>query len=75
MEIIKTIEDVVDDPAPAVIFYEMADFSLNFQAKFWIPLYENQYTKKMEATKKIYKALVDNKIKSRKDFANRENSE
>ena len=62
MNVIHSIEDVVDDPPPSVVFYEMADFSLNFQAKFWIPLYENQYAKKIEATKKIYNALQENKI-------------
>jgi MscS family membrane protein len=62
MNVIHAIEDVVKDPPPSVVFYEMADFSLNFQAKFWIPLYENQYVKKIEATKKIYNALQENKI-------------
>jgi MscS family membrane protein len=62
MNVIHAIEDVVEEPPPSVVFYEMADFSLNFQAKFWIPLYENQYAKKIEATKKIYNALQENKI-------------
>ncbi|GEM_PF-137694 len=62
LKVIDSIDEVVDDPEPAVVFYEMGDFALKFQAKFWIPLYENQYVKKMEATKKIYNALVENNI-------------
>lgn len=57
MNVINTIEGVVDEPKPVVVFYEMGDFSLNFQAKFWIPMYADQYDKKIEATKKIYRAL------------------
>jgi small-conductance mechanosensitive channel len=57
MNVIKTIEGVVDEPKPVVVFYEMGDFSLNFQAKFWISMYGDQYDKKIEATKKIYRAL------------------
>lgn len=58
MEAIMTIGDLCEDPAPSVVFHEMADFSLNFQGKFWVPIYENQYSKWIEGTKKIYKALV-----------------
>lgn len=62
LDTIKTIDDVVDDPAPVVVFRQMADFSLDFQAKFWVPLWDNQYNKKREATKKIYNALNKAKI-------------
>lgn len=62
MKTIKEIDDVVDNPEPQVVFKQMADFSLDFQAKFWIPLYDNQYAKKREATKKIYNALNKAKI-------------
>ncbi len=60
--VITAIEQVNTDPAPEVIFDEMADFSLNFKARFWIPLFANQFTKKVEATKRIYNALNQAKI-------------
>ncbi|MDY6935318.1 MAG: mechanosensitive ion channel family protein [Spirochaetota bacterium] len=59
---LKGIEDLSDDPAPQCLFIEMGDFSLNFQAKFWIPDYNNKLFKKMEATKAIYKALNESNI-------------
>jgi MscS family membrane protein len=54
---IKTLPDITDDPAPAVVFYNMGDFALNFQAKFWVPDYVNQYGKWIEATKLVYQTL------------------
>lgn len=54
---LSKIEHICDDPAPAVVFIEMADFSLNFQAKIWVPDYVNQYTKWLEATKVVYNSL------------------
>ena len=62
MDVILGIEGVVEDPEPQVVFREMADFSLNFQTKFWIGEYTDQYQKKWEATKKIYNALNKAKI-------------
>ena len=58
LDTVRNIEEVVDDPEPMCVMITMGDFSLNFQAKFWIPLYENQYSKQLEATKKIYNALT-----------------
>jgi len=55
---IRGIQGIAEEPEPAVIFTEMADFSLNMQAKFWVPDYVDQYAKWLEATKLIYKALV-----------------
>lgn len=62
MDVILKMEGVVNEPEPQVVFREMADFSLNFQAKFWIGEYTNQYKKKWEATKNIYNALNKAKI-------------
>jgi len=55
--VIQGISPICTDPAPSVVCYEMGDFSLNFQAKFWVPDYADQYGKKIEATKLIYDAL------------------
>lgn len=51
------IDQICTDPAPSVVCYEMADFALNFQAKFWVPDYADQYGKKIEATKLVYDTL------------------
>ncbi len=54
---LKEIADICEDPEPSVVCYEMADFALNFQAKFWIPSYSDHYGKKIEATRLIYNTL------------------
>lgn len=59
---LKKIKDISDDPAPDVIFTEMADFALLFQARFWVDDYNNAFAKKLEATEKIYNALNKAKI-------------
>jgi len=60
--VIRNIEDALEDPEPKCLMMSMGDFSLNFKAKFWIPLYEDQYYKQLEATKKIYNALNEANI-------------
>ncbi len=62
IEAIKKMDDILEDPEPGVDFLEMADFSLNCIAKFWVPAYGDQYIKKVEATGIIYKALNENNI-------------
>jgi len=57
IDAIGTMSDICKEPEPAVLFIEMADFSLNMQAKFWVDSYIDQYGKKIEATKVIYNAL------------------
>jgi small-conductance mechanosensitive channel len=57
LEAVRTIGEVRETPAPEVLFLSMGDFSLNFQARFWIPLFGDQLGRKVEATKKIYNAL------------------
>jgi MscS family membrane protein len=62
LEAIRKIDGISEDPEPVVEFHEMAESSLNFMAKFWIPVYADQLTKKIEATKLIYNTLNDNRI-------------
>jgi len=59
---VKTLTGICADPEPVVEFYEMADFSLNFTAKFWIPDFSGQNLKKLEAIDLIYKTLNSNGI-------------
>ncbi len=62
LEAIKTVSEAKTEPAPEVLFVSMGDFSLNLQARFWIPMFGNQLMKKVEATTKIYNALNANGI-------------
>jgi len=45
----EEIEEILKDPAPQVYFTEMADFSLNFEAVFWI----NDYKRRLEVQDKF----------------------
>jgi MscS family membrane protein len=57
LDAVSSIQGVESNPEPVVTFEQMGDFSLDFQAKFWIPMWSDQYMKRIEATKKIYNAL------------------
>lgn len=57
---VKSIDEICIDPAPVVEFVQMADFSLNFIAKFWIPDFSKYNDKMLEATELIYRALTAN---------------
>ncbi len=62
LETIKSMDEIIEDPAPTVNFLEMADFSLKFKAYFWVDDWRKSYSKKLEATEKIYNALNKAKI-------------
>lgn len=58
----KDMKGLLKEPVPNVVFTEMADFSLNFQLRFWVENYGNAYAKKLEATELIYNILGKNKV-------------
>ncbi len=62
IEAVKNMDDVLEEPAPMVIFEEMGDFSLNMKAICWVDEYTNQWAKWLELTKLVYKTLQDNGI-------------
>jgi MscS family membrane protein len=62
LDVIKKMKLATKDPAPRVLFMEMADFSLNFSASFWIEDVSDRLTAKVEANKAIYNALNKAKI-------------
>jgi len=62
LNVLESVEERCIDPAPLVVFDKMDDFSLNYQAKIWIPSFSNQYEMRIRLTKMVYKALVDNDI-------------
>ena len=57
LEILNQDSDVLDEPKPAVEFISMADFYLAFKAKGYISSFDNQYSKTIELTEKIYDQL------------------
>jgi len=62
LPVLKKIKDVSGDPYMDVVFTEMGDFALLFQARFWVDDYREAYNKKLEATEKVHDALVKAKI-------------
>ncbi len=62
LEVIKRMEGVLTEPAPSIQFIEMGDFALKFKAYFWVEKWGESYSKKLEATEKIYNALRKAKI-------------
>jgi len=60
--VLQSIEGICEDPAPGVDFIEMADSSLNFIGKIWVPQYADQYSKQLEARTLVYNTLVKNNI-------------
>lgn len=59
---IKKLKNALKDPKPQVMFMQMADFSLNFSARFWVADYKERFKTKEEATCMFYKALNKAKI-------------
>ena len=45
-----------------VLFMEMGDFALKFEARFWVKSYTERFMTRVEATEEIYKALTKAKI-------------
>jgi len=62
LTVLKKVEGILEDPAPDVIFYEMGDSSLQFKATFWVAKWDEAFSKKLDATQKIYDALNKAKI-------------
>lgn len=63
--ILKTIKKnkfATPDPKPQVLFIEMADSSINFEARFWIKDVKNKLEAKVITTKDIYRTLNKAKI-------------
>ncbi|MBI1935781.1 mechanosensitive ion channel family protein [Candidatus Woesearchaeota archaeon] len=59
---VENIKDALKDPPPRVVFQEMGEFALKFQALFWISSIERKLDAKEAAVAFIYKALSKNGI-------------
>jgi len=54
---VKSIDSVLEEPAPQVQFLKMSDFSLDFIARAWVKNYGEAYSTKLRMTDEIYSAL------------------
>ncbi|MBW2967403.1 mechanosensitive ion channel, partial [Candidatus Woesearchaeota archaeon] len=59
---INSMKGIMSDPAPSVVFLEMADFSLNMAARFYVENLDDAFGKKEEATTRIYSLLNKKRI-------------
>ncbi len=57
LALLKKEKGILKEPSPSVVFSEMGDFALHFQAYFWVETYAEAYSKKIEMIDKIYKEL------------------
>ena len=60
--VLRKVEGFKPEPEPIVRFHQMADFSLNFKAFFWVESYTQRINAKDQATGLIYNALNTAKI-------------
>jgi len=57
LEVVKKIENVIEQPEPVVQFLKMSDFSLDFVARAWVKSYKEAYSTQLKMTDEIYNAL------------------
>ena len=62
LDAIQELDDILDDPLPAVLFMNMGDFSLDMSARVWVNDYGMQFGKKLEMTELVYNVLNKNNI-------------
>jgi MscS family membrane protein len=54
---VKAVPAVLGDPAPAIEFLELADYSLTFRALFWVETYGEKWDAERAVVQGIYEAL------------------
>ncbi len=57
LEAVQKIEGVLEEPAPAVQFLKMSDFSLDHVVRVWIKDYAEAFNMKLAITDVVYNAL------------------
>lgn len=57
LKAVISVEGVLEDPAPSIEFLELADFSLNFRALFWLKTYGERWDAERMVVQKIYDSL------------------
>ena len=59
---IRELDDILQEPAPQVLFLNMSDFSLDMCAQVWVDYYGKQGARKLEMTELIYETLNESGI-------------
>ena len=62
LDAISELGDIMQEPAPQVLFLNMSDFSLDMCARVWVDDYDKQFGKKLELTQLVYDTLNKNGI-------------
>jgi small-conductance mechanosensitive channel len=62
LDCVKGEEHVLPDPAPSVMFLEMADSSLNFQLRFFVDDLSDKWPTHQRVIEKLYNTLNKNKV-------------
>lgn len=62
VDVMKKHKNVMKKPEPDVVFMDMGDFALKFQARCWVDNYSKRFDTKVQLVEQIYNALNKNKI-------------
>lgn len=62
LDAVKKMQDVLKDPVPEVNLLQIGS-GLEFRVAFWVMGWENEFSKKEEATLRIYETLLEAKVK------------
>ncbi len=62
LDAIRELDDILQEPAPDVLFLNMSDFSLDMCARVWVDNYGKQFARKLELTELVYTTLNESGI-------------
>ena len=62
LDAIRELDDILQEPAPQVLFLHMGDFSLDLCVQVWVDHYGKQFARKLEITELIYITLNESGI-------------
>ena len=62
LDAIRELDDILQEPAPQVLFLNMGDFSLDMCARVWVDNYGKQFARKLAMTELIYTTLNESGI-------------
>ncbi len=54
LRVVNSFDEILKNPAPSVYFYELGDFSLNFNIYYWVPSYKKAWGIKEKVRQKLY---------------------
>ncbi len=54
LRVVNSFDEILKNPSPSVYFYELGDFSLNFNIYYWVPSYKKAWGVKEKVRQKLY---------------------